>query len=137
MARRWQKGGERAVADRIELMGLKAFGHHGVYDFEKSDGQNFEVDIVVWTDFSTSVTTDDLADTISYVDLADIAVAVVEQEHFDLIETLAATIADRIIELGGVHAAEVTVHKPQAPIPHRFDDVRVVARRNLKHQRGK
>src|SRR5699024_5887619 len=80
---------------------------------------------------------DDLADTISYVDLADIAVAVVEQERVDLIETLAATIADRIIALGGAHAAEVTVHKPQAPIPHRFSDVRVVARRNLKQQRGR
>ncbi|HJD89388.1 MAG TPA: dihydroneopterin aldolase, partial [Corynebacterium urealyticum] len=67
------------MADRIELMGLKAFGYHGVHDFEKAEGQNFEVDIVVWTDFAASAASDDLADTISYVDLADIAVAVVEQ----------------------------------------------------------
>ena len=125
------------MADRIELMGLKAFGYHGVHDFEKDEGQNFEVDIVVWTDFATSAASDYLSDTISYVDLADIAVAAVEQERFDLIETLAATIADRIIALGGAHAAEVTVHKPQAPIPHHFSDVRVVARRNLKQQRGR
>jgi len=35
-----------------------------------------------------------------------------------------------------VHAAEVTVHKPQAPIPQTFADVAVVARRSRRGERG-
>lgn len=124
------------MADRIELIGLEAFGYHGVFDHEKARGQKFIVDIVVWTDFAAAAASDSLDDTISYVQLADIAVAAITgpgndgQPGFDLIETLAARIADSIIELAPVHAAEVTVHKPQAPIDYPFADVRVVARRS-------
>lgn len=123
------------MADRIELIGVEAFGHHGVFSHEKDAGQKFIVDMVVWTDFRAAAETDSLEDTINYVQLADIAVNAVEgrgaQGH-DLIETLASTIADQIAELGGVYAVEVTVHKPQAPIAHPFADVRVVARRSKR-----
>jgi dihydroneopterin aldolase len=120
------------VADRIELDGLEAYGYHGVYDFEKDKGQKFITDLVVWTDFSAATASDEIAQTISYVDLADIAVGVIEGPSLDLIETLAATVADRINDLTGVIAVEVTVHKPDAPIHHPFTDVRVVARRSQK-----
>ncbi|WP_282939302.1 dihydroneopterin aldolase [Corynebacterium auriscanis] len=125
------------MADRIELIGLEAYGYHGVFDHEKAQGQKFLIDIVVWTDFGASAHSDELADTISYVDLADIAVEEVQSAGskgagHDLIETLASRIADRINDIAGVHAVEVTVHKPQAPIEYPFSDVRVVARRNAK-----
>lgn len=132
----FQKGGGHDVADRIELVGLEAYGYHGVFDFEKEKGQKFLTDIVVWTDFATSAETDSIEDTTSYVDLATIAVDTVQGESFDLIETLAATIADQIIELPGIHAVEITVHKPYAPIDHPFADVRVVARRSQKTARA-
>ena len=64
------------MADRIELDGLEAYGYHGVYDFEKDKGQKFIIDLVVWTDFSAATASDEISETISYVDLADIAVAV-------------------------------------------------------------
>ncbi|OFT87764.1 MULTISPECIES: dihydroneopterin aldolase [Corynebacterium] len=125
------------MADRIELIGLEAYGYHGVFDHEKTQGQKFLIDIVVWTDFGAAAHSDELADTISYVDLADIAVEEVQSAGskgagHDLIETLASRIADRINDIAGVHAVEVTVHKPQAPIEYPFSDVRVVARRNAK-----
>lgn len=133
------------MADRIELIGVEAFGHHGVFSHEKDAGQKFIVDMVVWTDFRAAADSDALEDTINYVQLADIAVNAVEgkgaqgahgqqsqpQSH-DLIETLASRIADEIAELGGVYAVEVTVHKPEAPIAHPFADVRVVARRSKR-----
>lgn len=118
------------MADRIELMGVEAFGHHGVFAHEKDAGQKFVVDIVVWTDFSAAAGTDNLRDTINYVTLADIAVEAIQGPGFDLIETLASHIADQINALAGVYAVEVTVHKPQAPIDYPFADVRVVARRS-------
>lgn len=120
------------MADRIELDGLEAYGYHGVYDFEKKAGQKFIIDLVVWTDFTRAAGSDDIGDAISYVDLADIAVNTVAGPSFDLIETLAAAVADRINAVAGVIAVEVTVHKPDAPIHHPFTDVRVVARRSRK-----
>ena len=122
------------MADRIELIGLEAYGYHGVYEHENNTGQKFLVDMVVWTDFSRAANSDSIADTISYVDLANIAVELVQGLSNDLIETLATNIADKIIELDGAMAVEVTVHKPQAPIDYPFADVRVVARRSYKNK---
>lgn len=118
------------MADRIELIGVEAFGYHGVYEQEKKQGQKFIVDIIVWTNFATAAQTDQLDNTISYVDLARIAVEAIQGEPYDLIETLASVIADEIQALPAVIATEVTVHKPQAPIHYPFQDVRVVARRS-------
>lgn len=119
------------MADRIELTGLKARGYHGVFDFEKREGQDFVVDMVCWLDFSAAAKSDDLADTINYAELAQIAHDVVTGEPYDLIEKVSATIADRVMEsFGQLFAVEVTVHKPSAPIPLDFADVAVVARRS-------
>ena len=120
------------MADRIELIGLEAYGYHGVFEHEKTAGQKFLVDMVVWTDFAHAASTDAITDTISYVDLANIAVELVQGPGHDLIETLAAQIADRVIQLPGAMATEITVHKPHAPIEFPFADVRVVARRSHK-----
>ncbi|WP_034650837.1 dihydroneopterin aldolase [Corynebacterium vitaeruminis] len=119
------------MADRIELTGLKARGYHGVFDFEKREGQDFVVDMVCWLDFSAAAKSDDLADTINYAELAQIAHDVITGEPYDLIEKVSATIADRVMEsFGQLFAVEVSVHKPSAPIPLDFADVAVVARRS-------
>mgnify|MGYP002722559784 FL=1 len=118
------------MADRIELTGLECYGYHGVFDHEKRDGQKFLVDITCWLSFSPN---DDLAETINYAELADLAAGIVEGEPYDLIETVASRIADAAVETyEQLFAVEVTVHKPQAPIERTFGDVAVVARRSKK-----
>ncbi|OFS21952.1 dihydroneopterin aldolase [Corynebacterium sp. HMSC04H06] len=118
------------MADRIELTGLECYGYHGVFDHEKRDGQKFLVDITCWLSFSPN---DDLAETINYAELADLAAGIVEGEPYDLIETVASRIADAAMETyEQLFAVEVTVHKPQAPIERTFGDVAVVARRSKK-----
>ena len=96
--------------DRIELTGLRVRGHHGVYDFERRDGQDFVVDVTLELDTSAAAKSDDVADTVHYGELADGLAAV--------------CLADP-----RVTAADVTVHKPQAPIPQTFADVAVTIRR--------
>ncbi|WP_280337624.1 dihydroneopterin aldolase, partial [Nocardia wallacei] len=113
--------------DRIELRGLRAFGHHGCFDFERRDGQEFVVDITLWLDFAAAAASDDLDATVDYGALAGRAVAIVRGEPRNLIETVASEIADDIMADPRVAAAEVVLHKPSAPIPHTFADVRVVA----------
>ncbi|MDX2357040.1 dihydroneopterin aldolase [Dietzia sp. PP-33] len=125
------------MADRIELTGLRVRGTHGVFEHERRDGQDFIVDLVVWTDFAAAAASDDLADTVDYGALALLARDVVAGEPRDLIETVASQIADGIMDLApGADAVEVTVHKPQAPIPAEFADVAVVARRSRAGGRG-
>lgn len=125
------------MADRIELRGLRVRGTHGVFDHEKRDGQDFLVDLVLWTDFTAAAASDDLADTVDYGALALFARDVVAGPSCDLIETVASRIADGVMEMApDAHAVEVTLHKPQAPIPAEFADVAVVARRSRKGGRG-
>lgn len=114
------------AADRIELRGLRVFGYHGVFEHERRDGQEFLVDLTVWTDISAAAATDELAHTVDYGALAELAVGIVAGPPRNLIETVASEIAERVRGVPGVADVEVVLHKPGAPIPHRFTDVRVV-----------
>jgi 7,8-dihydroneopterin aldolase/epimerase/oxygenase len=117
------------VSDRIELRGLRVRGHHGVFEHERRDGQDFLVDITLWLDLAAAAQSDELVDTYDYGALADAAVAVLAGPPRNLIETVAAEIADGVMSDVRVRGVEVTVHKPSAPIPHTFADVAVTARR--------
>lgn len=120
------------MTDRIELSGLKVRGNHGVFADERSDGQDFVVDITVWMDLSAAAASDALADTYDYGVLAQRAADIVAGPARDLIETVAAEIAEDVLGDERVVTVEVTVHKPHAPIPLTFADVAVVARRSRR-----
>lgn len=116
--------------DRIALRGLRVRGHHGVYGFEREQGQDFVVDVVLQLPLRAAAASDDVADTVHYGELADEIAAIVGGEPVNLIETLAARIADAVLRDERVHAVEVSVHKPQAPIAQTFDDVAVTITRS-------
>ena len=120
------------MADRITLTGLKVRGFHGVYEHERRDGQDFVVDATLWLDSRPAAASDDLADTVDYGGLANRLATVVEGEPMNLIETLAARLCELCMADERVIAAEVTVHKPQAPIAREFADVAVTARRSRR-----
>lgn len=124
------------MADRIELRGLKVRGQHGVFDHERANGQDFVVDITVWIDLAGAGASDELADTYDYGALAQLAADVVAGPARNLIETVGAQIADEVMDDERVHAVEVVVHKPQAPILQQFADVAVVVRRSRRGGRG-
>jgi dihydroneopterin aldolase len=117
------------TSDRILLTGLTVVGYHGVYPQERRDGQPFVVDVVLELDLRPAAETDDVARTVHYGELAERLAAVVAGEPVDLIETLAARLAGVCLADPRVTATEVTVRKPQAPIPLQFEDVAVSIRR--------
>jgi dihydroneopterin aldolase len=117
------------VSDRITLSGLRVRGHHGVFDFERRDGQDFVVDVVLELDLAPAAASDEVADTVHYGELAGQLAGVIAGEPVNLIETLAERLATVCLADDRVAAATVTVHKPQAPIPHEFADVAVTVRR--------
>ncbi|WP_432280611.1 dihydroneopterin aldolase [Streptomyces luomodiensis] len=116
--------------DRVALRGLKARGHHGVLPHEREEGQDFVVDLVLGLDTRPAAADDDLGKTVHYGVVAEEVVDVVRGEPVDLIETLAARIADRCLEHDVVREVEVVVHKPQAPITVPFDDVTITITRS-------
>jgi dihydroneopterin aldolase len=116
-------------ADRITLSGLRVRGYHGVQSDERRDGQDFVVDAELELDVNPAAASDDVADTVDYGDLAVALAEVVAGPPLNLIETLASRLAATCLLDARVLAATVTVHKPQAPIPVRFDDVAVTVRR--------
>ena len=83
-------------ADWISLRGVRATGYHGVFEHERRDGQEFVVDVDVSLDLARAGASDDLADTLDYGALAAGVVERIEGEPFDLIERLAAVIADDV-----------------------------------------
>lgn len=117
------------MSGRITLTGLRARGNHGVYDFERRQGQDFVIDVVLELDLTRAAASDDVADTVHYGELAERLVGVITGEPVNLIETLADRLLGVCLADERVAAAEVTVHKPQAPIPHDFADVAVTLRR--------
>jgi dihydroneopterin aldolase len=117
------------VSDRISLRGLRVRGFHGVFDFERRDGQDFVVDVELELSLAPAAASDDVADTVHYGELAGRLAEVVAGEPVNLIETLAERLAVVCLTDDRVAAATVTVHKPQAPIPHEFADVAVTVRR--------
>ncbi len=124
------------MPDRIELRGLRVRGHHGVYEHERRDGQDFVVDITVWMDLTAAARSDRLEDTLDYGALAQRAAAIVGGPPCNLIEAVAGRVADDVFADVRVHTVEVVLHKPQAPIPLEFVDVAVVARRSRTGGRG-
>ncbi len=124
------------MADRIELRGLTVRGNHGVFDEERRHGQDFVVDVTVWIDLAAAAASDDLTDTYDYGVLAERAAAIVGGPARNLIETVSAEIAEDVMADERVHAVEVVVHKPNAPIDLSFSDVAVVARRSRRSGRG-
>ena len=121
---------EARVSDRIELRGLRVRGHHGVFEHERRDGQEFLVDVTVWMDLAPAAASDDLVDTLHYGELAERTAAIVAGEPSNLIETVAARVADMVLADARVRAVEVALHKPQAPIPLEFADVAVVVHKS-------
>ena len=130
-ARRRAGAGGRGVTSplTIEVRGLTVHAHHGVHEHEREHGQRFVLDLVLVPRSALGCETDRLGDTVSYGDAARVAVEVATSTRFDLIERLAAHVADTLLARMPLERATITVHKPDAPLGLDFDDVAVTVSR--------
>lgn len=120
------------ASDRICLKGLSARGLHGVLPLEREEPQLFVVDLSLELGpggAQAAAASDQLAESVDYAAVATSVISVIEGDSVNLIETLAARIADLVLGYPRVRAVEVTVHKPEAPLDVAFDDVSVTIRR--------
>ena len=118
------------ISDQLAVRGLSVHGHHGVFEFERREGQEFVVDLVLGMDTGAAAQSDDLQDTVDYGTLVEEVRSAVANDPVDLIETLAQRIADVCLRHARVEAVEVTVHKPHAPIQVTFQDVALTINRS-------
>lgn len=121
--------------DELSVTGIECYGHHGVFGFERREGQTFLIDLVLGVDTAPAAASDDLQDTVDYGSLVASVQAAVEKDPVDLIETLAQRIADVCLLGGRVEWAKVTVHKPDAPIEATFADVTLTITRRREGTR--
>lgn len=99
---------------------------HGVFDHERSAGQRFLVDLDLRVDLALPGSSDRLEDTVDYGALAGVVHDVVAGERWDLIERVASRVAETVLDHDDrIREVTVTIHKPDAPIPHAFADVSV------------
>lgn len=114
------------MADKILLQNMMFYGFHGVYEYEREQGQRFYLDIELMADFSQAGKTDSLQDTIDYTAVYSHIKDIVENRRFQLLEALGSYIADNILEHNTlVQAVTVKIRKPAVPIPGQLDFVQV------------
>jgi dihydroneopterin aldolase len=116
--------------DRLAIRGIEVFAHHGVFDFERREGQKFVIDLVLGVQTAPAAASDDLKDTVDYGSVVARVVEAATSEPVDLIETLAQRVADVVLREPRVEWVAVTLHKPNAPIAATFDDVALTITRS-------
>ena len=119
------------MSDQIVLTGIHGFGYHGLFEQERKDGQDFFVDLTLSVDLTAASLSDAIDDTVSYDEITDLVVEEITNNPVNLIEKLAARIAERILNQHlKVTSITVTVHKPQAPVAAQLKDIAVVVTRS-------
>jgi dihydroneopterin aldolase len=118
------------MTQKIQIRGLRVYGYHGVMEHEREEGQYFIVDASIKVDAERASATDDISNTVSYAEIAQLIADNVRNNPVNLLETLSQRLADEILAAAGPWAkkVKVTVSKPDAPIDLYFETVCVTAK---------
>ncbi|MHB1343663.1 MAG: dihydroneopterin aldolase [Thermoleophilia bacterium] len=101
----------------IHIDGLEAYGYHGVLPEEKILGQQFIFDVRLSIAECRGVTSDDVSDTVDYTEVIDVVTEVATCASYDLLEKLAGSVAEAVLQRFPVDSVWVRVTKPHPPIP--------------------
>jgi 7,8-dihydroneopterin aldolase/epimerase/oxygenase len=103
----------------VELTGLEIPGRHGVDDWERENEQPFLYDLELEL---AEPAADRIEETVDYREVVEVVRIVSESRQFQLLESMAAAIADALLERFPLERARVRVRKPQVrlgvPIEH-------------------
>jgi len=113
----------------IELHGIELHGHHGVLASERADGQRFLVDLELDLADERAAGSDRIEDAVDYRDVLSVVVEIAERRRFDLLESLARTLAETLLERFAVVRVRVRVRKPDVVLERAVERVAVVVER--------
>lgn len=108
------KNSEKENLDKILIKDLVLKCILGVNEVERKVKQNVAINIVIWSDFTEAVNTDDIRKTVNYKDVKNDVTKLVEKSEFFLVETLAEKIAQICLRHERVNKVKVSVEKPSA-----------------------
>ena len=97
---------------KLELHGLEVFGRHGVLEAERREGQTFLFDVELDV---AEPGEDRIGATVDYRDVAACVAGVSDGKQYDLLESLAAAVADALVERFPATRARVRVRKRRPP----------------------
>lgn len=115
--------------DRILIKDLLLRCILGVSPEERREKQDVLINLVLWADLRPAAATDRFEDAVDYRAVKKRIIAVVEESHFHLVETLADRIAELCLEQAGVQEVQVTLEKPGALRFARSVGVEIVRKR--------
>jgi dihydroneopterin aldolase len=112
--------------DRMLVERIAVFAHHGVLPEEERIGQRFMVSLAARLDLAPAGRSDDLARSVNYAELVDLAVRVATGRRFRLIEALAEAIAAEVLAaFPPIEEITVRIDKPSAPVSAITDGIAV------------
>ena len=112
--------------DEITLEKLEIFANHGVYDFEKENGQVFYIDVTYLVDEPKN---DDISCTVDYGKVAEEIYDFTTKRNYDIIEKLASDLATNLLTKFNMQSVTLTVNKPNAPIKLKFENVKTTVKK--------
>ena len=112
--------------DYITIKNLKIFAHHGVFEQETENGQNFYVNAKLYVDMERAGTTDALDDAVDYGEVCLFLESFLKEHTYKLLEkAVTETMQAVLVQFPAVNGLELELSKPQAPIPLSFETVSV------------
>lgn len=118
------------MMDIIFIQQLAVSTTIGVYEWEKKIKQKLLFDLEIAADASRAATTDNINDTIDYATVASAITEYVEQHQFELIETVAETVAGIILNDFAATQVTITLQKPGAVENARSVGVKIVRQKS-------
>ncbi len=106
------------MTDKVSLHGIDVYAHHGVHPAERELGQRFVIDVDLWTDCAGAATSDSLNQALDYTAVHACINETTAGTSFHLIEALAGHLCRALLEGFAVDKVQVTVQKPNPPIPN-------------------
>ena len=104
------------MTDWLRLTGMRFYGRHGVHPDERELGQTYRVDVALAHDLSRAGRSDELGDTIDYGTVFALVRDVVEGTSRQLVESVAETVAARLLERTPARTVRVRITKPRPRI---------------------
>jgi len=111
--------------DKVHIKNLKILGKHGVYDFEKKQNHFFEIDAIIFLSLKKAGESDNLQDTVDYVEAVNLITKIFKEKDCKLIEAVAESICSALLDSYPIKKIKLKIRKPHAPIDADLDTVQV------------
>ena len=100
---------------KINVTDIPCYCSIGIAPEEKKMGQELIVDISLEIDSTKASKSDNVADTVSYVDVYQTVQKTGQAKSYSLIEFFAEELASKLLQLSLVNSVRVKVYKPHIP----------------------